>query len=228
MRCRGSTAGHGLPTTPDEQGFAWREALYHVKEATTISRAFDIHSNHRRVVILQEVLQQIGAIQHHGVAITDRLADLQTLAGAIEAEVNGVGATLGEETHVPSHPTGLLGMVANAELGMIHPHTVGANERQVRLACQAGDGLLQLPAFGLGSFRKASGKHRYASHTLGNGIAQDRWCGAPRDRHDDEVHRARDISQAGVIGDPQRCDTRNLVRVNIDRVHRTGEGAQVA
>src|SRR5262249_22226311 len=151
----------------DEQGLVWWDAPDHVKEATPVPGAFDIHANHRRVVVLQEVLQQIWAIQHHRVTITDRLADFQPLTGAIEAEVNGVGTALREKAHVPSHPAGLLGVVANAELGMIYPHTVGADQCQVRLTCQARDGLLQLLAFWLSGFRKASGKHRYPSDPLG-------------------------------------------------------------
>ena len=112
MRGCGSTPSRRLSAAPDEQGFARRDTLDHLKETPSIPRAFNIHANHCCLVILHEVLQQIRAIEDHCIAVANGLADLQALTRAIQAEVNGMGAALGEETNVPSDATGLFDVVA--------------------------------------------------------------------------------------------------------------------
>ncbi len=51
---------------------------------------------------------------------------------------------LRNKTHVPRLAGWLLDMIANANLGMIYPHTIGTNESDVRLTRQRRDGLLEL------------------------------------------------------------------------------------
>src|SRR5262245_41760030 len=116
MRGRGSTPSSRLSATPDKYGFTRRDTLAHLKETPAIPWALNIHANHCGLVILQEVFQQIRAIEDHRVTVANSLANLQTLTRAIQAEVNGMGATLRQETNVPSDAAGLLGVITDPQL----------------------------------------------------------------------------------------------------------------
>src|SRR5262249_19352774 len=160
------TPSSRLSAPPDKNGFTRWDTLDHLKEASAVPWALNIHADHGCLVILQEVLQQIRAIEHHRIAIANGLADVQALTGAIQAEVNGMGAALGQETNVSSDAAGLLGVIADTQLGMIHPHAVRTDEREVGLTRHGRDRLLELPSFLFSGFREAGREHRHAGDTF--------------------------------------------------------------
>ena len=81
-----------------------------------------------------------------------------------------MGATLGEETDVPSNAAGLLGVVADTQLRMVHPHAVRTDEREVGLPRHGRDRLLELPPFLFRGFCEAGCEHRHTSHTFRNSV----------------------------------------------------------
>ena len=216
-----------LPALPDYHGLDLAGLLEQPEEAAAVPHALHVHGDEAGGLVLREVLQPVGVLQHDAVAEADDLVELDAAGLRSHRERPAVAAALGQEDHRAALAGDLVLPESHAQLGVEQPHAVGTEQHQVGVARHLGDALLELDSLVAAGLGEAGREHAHAADTLVYGVLEHE-RGHPAGHGDqDVVHVARYLAEAAVVGYAHRLDAGDVVGVYLHRVYRAVEGAHV-
>ena len=228
VRGGGAGARLGDATLPDDDGLELAGAAKRSDEAAAVLHALHVHGDDLGIGVIGKVVDIIRDVQHLGVPHADRGADAHPLGSADQAEVDGVGAGLGDEAHRPRLARRLLARLAHPQLRAVEPHAVRADEGEAGLAGDAPDLRLEARALLLARLGEAGGEQGDAAHSLRGAVGDDAGGDGARHGADDVVDLVRHVGQRWVVGHAQLLDAGDLGRIDLYRVDLPLEATHVA